>query len=73
MAYPEPLIHQRVQRLLGQVLSEGSGYHVNYNLLGMKTHAYIGIGLEKGSLYDSVCEELAKIPEVTECNLHSIV
>lgn len=61
-------IHQRIQRMSGKRFIKGSGYNVDYGMLGMKTCTYIGIGLEKGSLYESVCAELDKIPEIIECN-----
>jgi Lrp/AsnC family transcriptional regulator for asnA, asnC and gidA len=44
----------------------GSGYFVNYKTIGYEICAYIGIKLEKGSMYDEVIEELAKIPEIVE-------
>lgn len=61
-------VHQRIRRLTTRGIITGSGFQVNYSKLGLKTFTYIGIGLEKGSLYESVCRELEKIPEITECN-----
>lgn len=61
-------IHQRIQRMIGKKIIQGSGYKVDYGMLDMKTCSYIGIVLEKGSLYESVCEELDKIQEIIECN-----
>lgn len=61
-------IHQRIQRMIGKHIIQGSGYHVDYGTMGMKTCSYIGIVLEKGSLYESVCSELDKIQEIVECN-----
>ena len=54
-------IHQRVQRI-------GSGYNVNPKSLGYMTCTYVGIKLEKGSMYKSVVAELNKIPEIVECH-----
>ena len=46
----------------------GSGYHVNPKSLGYSTCTYVGIKLEKGSMYKSVVAELKKIPEIVECH-----
>lgn len=61
-------IHQRVQRLIDLGVIVGSGYHVSPASLGYNTCTYIGISLEKGSMYKTVCSELEKIPEVVECH-----
>ena len=46
----------------------GSGYQINPKFLGFGTCSYIGIKLEKGSMYNAVVQELMKIPEVVECH-----
>lgn len=61
-------IHQRVQKLIDVGVIEGSGYAINERKLGFDTCTYIGIKLEKGSLYKSVADQLKQIPEVTECH-----
>ena len=61
-------IHQRVQRLIDLGIITGSGYHMNPKTLGFTTCTYIGITLERGSLYKSVVEEFLKIPEIVECH-----
>lgn len=61
-------IHQRVQRLIDMEVIVGSGYHVNPKTLGYQTCTYIGIKLEKGSMYSEVVPELQKIPEIVECH-----
>jgi len=61
-------IHQRVQRLIDLNVILGSGYHVNPKILGYETCAYIGITLERGSMYKEVVPEFAKIPEIVEVN-----
>lgn len=61
-------IHQRVQRLIDTGVIVGSGYNVNPKTLGYQTCTYIGIKLEKGSMYATVVPELEKIPEVVECH-----
>lgn len=61
-------IHQRVQRLIDMGVIVGSGYHVNPKSLGYSTCTYVGIILEKGSMYKRVVDELIHIPEVVECH-----
>jgi Lrp/AsnC family transcriptional regulator for asnA, asnC and gidA len=61
-------IHQRVQRLIDMGVIVGSGYHVNPKSLGYSTCTYVGIKLEKGSMYKNAVKELMKIPEVVECH-----
>ena len=61
-------IHQRVQRLIDLGVIVGSGYHVNPKSLGYRTCTYVGIKLEKGSMYKSVVAGLQKIPEIVECH-----
>lgn len=61
-------IHQRVQRLIDLGVIIGSGYDVNPKSLGYSTCTYVGIKLEKGSMYKRVADELMKIPEVVECH-----
>jgi len=59
-------IHQRVQRLIDMNVITGSGYTVNPKMLGYQICVYIGITLEKGSMYKEVVQELEKIPEIVE-------
>ena len=61
-------IHQRVQRLIDMNVIIGSGYHVNPKSLGYTTCTYVGIRLEKGSMYKRVVDELREIPEIVECH-----
>ena len=61
-------IHQRIQRMIDMKVIIGSGYHVNPKTLGYTTCTYIGVRLEKGSMYKDVVPELEKIPEVVECH-----
>ncbi len=61
-------IHQRVQRLIDMGVITGSGYEVNPKSLGYHTCTYVGISLEKGSMYKTVVAELKKIPEIVECH-----
>ena len=61
-------IHQRVQKMIELKVIVGSGYFVNTKTLGYNTCTYIGVKLERGSMYKEVVPELEKIPEVVECH-----
>jgi Lrp/AsnC family transcriptional regulator for asnA, asnC and gidA len=61
-------IHQRVQKMIEMKVIIGSGYHVNPKVLGYNTCTYIGVKLERGSMYKDVVPEFEKIPEVVECH-----
>ena len=47
-------VHQHVQKMIEDGIIEGSGYHVNPRAIGYGTSSYIGITLERGSLYKEV-------------------
>ncbi|MBQ2540279.1 MAG: AsnC family transcriptional regulator [Paludibacteraceae bacterium] len=59
-------IHQRVQKMFDNGVIIGSAYHIDPKQLGYQLCVYIGLSLENGSMYNEVCEELEKIPEVVE-------
>ncbi len=61
-------IHQRIQRLIGMCVIIGSGYDVDPKKLGYNTCTYVGVKLEKGSMYREVVANLEDIPEVVECH-----
>lgn len=61
-------IHQRIQRLIDLKVITGSGYWVNPQMLGFNTCTYIGVSLQKGSMYRDVVQEFMNIPEVVECH-----
>ena len=61
-------IHQRVQHLIEAGVITGSGFDINPKSLGYSTCTYVGITLEKGSMYKDVVEQLRHIPEVVECH-----
>ncbi len=61
-------IHQRVQRLIEGDVITGSGFDVNPKSLGYSTCTYVGITLERGSMYKEVVKQLSLIPEVVECH-----
>lgn len=61
-------VHQRVNRLIEMEVIVGSGYHIDPKKVDYHTCTYIGIFLDKGGIYESVAEQLRKIPEVVECH-----
>jgi len=61
-------IHQRIQKLNRIGVITGSKFTIEPKKIGYKTCAYIGIFLEKASLYEDVLEDLRKIPEITQCH-----
>ncbi|EFI71052.1 MULTISPECIES: Lrp/AsnC family transcriptional regulator [Segatella] len=61
-------IHQRVQHLIDNGTITGSGFDVNPKSLGYSTCTYVGLNLERGSMYKKVVEKLINIPEIIECH-----
>ena len=61
-------IHQRVQRLNKLGVIKGAEYIIDPKMIGYDTCAFMGIFLEKASLFNDVVSQLNKIPEVTECH-----
>ncbi len=61
-------IHVRIKKLQEAGIARGTRLNVDLKLLGYDVIAFIGIYLEKSSLYDSVAKELQKIPEIVRLN-----
>ena len=61
-------VHQRVQHLIDNGVITGSGFYVNPKSLGYTTCTYVGINLERGSIYKEVVSRLLCIPEIVECH-----
>ena len=61
-------IHVRIKKLQEQGIITGSKMKVNTKLLGYDCTAFVGIFLEKSSMYDNVATELKKIPEIVRLN-----
>lgn len=59
-------VHQRVQKMFDSGVITGSSYHVQPKALGYQLCVYIGITMEKASMYNQVIAELKQIPEVVE-------
>ena len=58
-------IHVRMKKLTQMGVVKGSQLVVDPAKLGYDITAFLGIYLEKNSLYDSVAQQLEEIPEVT--------
>ena len=61
-------IHQRIQKLTNLGILKGSEFIIDPEKIGYETCAYIGLYLKDPEQFDSVTEELKKIPEVVECH-----
>jgi len=61
-------VHQRVTRMMDMEVIVGSGYTVDPKKIDYRTCSYIGLFLEKGSLYAEVAEQLRSIREIVECH-----
>lgn len=61
-------IHVRIKKLQEIGIVRGTRLNVNLKELGYDITAFIGIYLEKSSLYDTVAKDLKKIPEIVRLN-----
>jgi len=61
-------IHVRIKKMQDAGIINGMRFHVDLKQLGYDVIAFIGIYLEKSSLYDAVARELKKIPEIVRMN-----
>lgn len=61
-------IHVRMKKLEQMGIVKGSTLVIDYHKLGYDITAFLGVYLDKGSLYDDVAEALKKIPEIIEAN-----
>jgi Lrp/AsnC family transcriptional regulator for asnA, asnC and gidA len=61
-------IHVRIKKLQEAGVVKGTKLKVDLKQLGHDVIAFIGIYLEKSSMYDSVARELQKIPEIVRLN-----
>ena len=61
-------IHVRIKKLQELKIITGTRMTINTKLLGYDCTAFVGIYLEKSSLYDVVATELEKIPEIVRLN-----
>jgi len=61
-------IHVRIKKLQEAGIVTGTRLNVDLKQLGYDVIAFIGIYLEKSSLYDQVAKELYKIPQIVRLN-----
>lgn len=61
-------IHVRIKKMEEAGIVKGKKLTVDLKGLGYDVIAFIGIYLEKSSLYDAVAKELQKIPEIVRLN-----
>ena len=57
-------IHVRMKRLEQAGIVTGASLTIDYAKLGYDISAFLGIYLDKSSLYDEVAEQLKQIPEI---------
>ena len=61
-------IHVRMKKMEQIGVVRGYSLNVDYTKLGFDITAFLGIYLDKSSLYDAAAEQLKQIPEVVEAN-----
>jgi Lrp/AsnC family transcriptional regulator for asnA, asnC and gidA len=61
-------IHVRIKKLQEYNIVKGTRLNVDLKQLGYDITAFVGIYLEKSSLYDQVAKELENIPEIIRLN-----
>jgi len=61
-------IHVRIKKMQETGIVKGTKLSVDLKAMGYDVIAFIGIYLEKSSLYDQVVKELRKIPEIVRLN-----
>jgi Lrp/AsnC family transcriptional regulator for asnA, asnC and gidA len=61
-------IHVRIKKLQEVNIVKGTRLNVDLKLLGYDITAFVGVYLEKSSLYDNVARDVMKIPEIVRLN-----
>ncbi len=61
-------IHVRIKKLQDAGIVKGTRFNVDLRKMGYDVIAFIGIYLEKSSMYDNVAKELQKIKEIVRLN-----
>ena len=64
-------IHVRIKKLQEFNIVKGTRLSVDLKQLGYDITAFVGIFLEKSSMYDAVAEDLKKIPEIIRLNYNT--
>ena len=57
-------VHVRMRKLEAMGIVKGSTLRIDYTRLGWDISAFLGIYLEKSSLYEDVARQLSEIPEI---------
>jgi Lrp/AsnC family transcriptional regulator for asnA, asnC and gidA len=61
-------VHVRMKKLADMGIVKGAQLIIDYAKLGWDISAFLGIYLDKSSLYEEVSKELEKIPEVVNAH-----
>jgi len=61
-------VHLRLKKMTDLGLISGFQLQITPKTLGYDLTAFLGVFLEKSSMYNQVCEELKKIPEVVSAH-----
>ena len=61
-------VHVRIKKLQDAGIVKGYKLNVDFKKMGYDVIAFIGIYLEKSSMYDAVAKELHKIKEIVRLN-----
>ena len=61
-------VHVRMNNLQKAGIVKGTSLVLDYAKLGYDLTAFVGVYLQKGSIYDKVIKRLEKIPEVVEAH-----
>ena len=61
-------VHVRMKKLEEMGIVKGATLDIDYAKLGYDVQAFLGIYLQKSSLYDEVSSQLAAIPEIVSIN-----
>ncbi len=61
-------VHQRLKKLEENGTIKGYQIELDYAKIGYTTIVFVGVFLERSSLYREVLKKLDKIPEVLECH-----
>jgi len=59
-------VHVRMKKLIALEVVKGSHLEIDPSKLGYDICAFVGMFLEKGSLYNKIVKQLQEIPEITE-------
>lgn len=61
-------VHVRIKKLIESGIIIGNHIEINHKILGYDITAFLGIYLEKSSLYNQVAQELKSVPEVVSAH-----